>query len=85
MKRVILITALIAVCFMLSGGNARAEYNSSRPRIAFIPFTPQNLEVTRLMERIPTVLMTEIEKTGYFEVMEKKKIERITLKSNLRP
>lgn len=47
-----------------------------KPRIAFLMFVPKNIEATSLMDTIPTFLTMAVGRTGHFEILERKKIEK---------
>ncbi|MBI4689722.1 MAG: hypothetical protein HY754_05605 [Nitrospirae bacterium] len=70
------ITALsVGLIFLLLCSIPFAESRDSKPKIAFVSFIPQSIEVTNLMETIPTIMMMSVEQSGYFEIIEKKKTD----------
>ncbi|MBI5893363.1 MAG: hypothetical protein HZB79_06905 [Deltaproteobacteria bacterium] len=48
----------------------------TKPLIAFFTFVPKNIEATPLMDSIPSLLTKSVNKTGYFEIVERKRIEK---------
>ncbi len=47
-----------------------------KPRIASLLFVPQNAEGTLYMDTLPTLLTMAVNRSGAFEILEKKKVER---------
>lgn len=73
-KRVIL--SLLIGGLLLAATPTQRASSDIKPRIAFLPFVPESIEATSLMDTIPTLLTMAVSKTGYFEIVEKKKVER---------
>ncbi|MEW6674993.1 MAG: hypothetical protein AB1348_03085 [Nitrospirota bacterium] len=72
---------LVAVlCIMCNTGIAPTIFPAAgadiKPRIAFLMFVPKNIEATALMDTIPTLLTMAVGRTGHFEILERKKIEK---------
>ncbi|MBI5049721.1 MAG: fibronectin type III domain-containing protein [Nitrospirae bacterium] len=77
MKKNIILCLLAAVLCVLFGA---VSYRSAvavdtKPRIAFLLFIPQNIEATSLMETMPTLLTSSINRTGNFEIVERRKVD----------
>lgn len=73
MRRAITISLLFLMA-IFSGGHTAAQ--GTRPKIAILLFLPQNMEAISLMDAIPTLLTNSVAKTDYFEILERKKIEK---------
>jgi len=78
MRKGIILHLLTAVAYIVLGiGSYRPAIASDiKPRIAFLLFVPQNIEATSLMETIPTILTSAVNRRNYFEIMERKKVDR---------
>ncbi len=64
------------VALITSSIVTHASAQDFKPRIAFIMFVPQNVEATPLIDTIPTLMTMAVIRTGHFEILEKKKIEK---------
>lgn len=75
MRKCIIILIVASFFLFLSTDAPCTNSRAHKPQIAIVSFVPKTIEVTHLIETIPTVLMTAIEQTGYFEIIEKKKTD----------
>jgi len=55
---------------------AQAQTVEFKPRIVFLLFVPQNIEATPYMDSIPTLLSAAVSKKNFFEIVEKKRVEK---------
>ncbi|MBI5195790.1 MAG: fibronectin type III domain-containing protein [Nitrospirae bacterium] len=81
MQRAVILYLLAAMLFAAVGiGPLQPTLAAAtKPRIAFLLFVPQNIEATSLMETIPTVLTSSVNRSGLFEIIERRKIDREVL------
>ncbi|MBI4709901.1 MAG: hypothetical protein HY806_08710 [Nitrospirae bacterium] len=81
MRRAVILYLLAAVLSAAAGIGLLqpALAAATKPRIAFFLFNSQSIEATSLMETIPTVLTSYVNRSGLFEIMERRKIDREVL------
>ncbi len=65
----------IALLFTLLSGLSRAEDSSFRPRLGCIPFAATSLRAMAFTEDISSSLLSSIDRSRSFEIVERKKIE----------
>jgi fibronectin type 3 domain-containing protein/TolB-like protein len=75
MRKCIILLIIASFILFLNTDAPAANSGAHKPQLAIISFVPKNIEVTHLIETIPIVLITAIEQTGYFEIVEKKKTD----------
>ncbi|MBI5967345.1 MAG: hypothetical protein HY882_05755 [Deltaproteobacteria bacterium] len=61
---------------ILGALSAQAQGVEFKPRIVFLLFVPQNIEATPYMDSIPTLLSAAVTKKNFFEIVEKKRVEK---------
>lgn len=68
---------LCAAILLLIGfsGTASAQVAAFKPRLGCVPFMATSLQAMAFTENISSSLLDSIDKTGHFEVMERKKVE----------
>ncbi len=68
---------LYAAMLLLLGiaGTASAQVANFKPRLGCIPFMATSLQAMAFTENISSSLLDSIDKTGHFEVVERKKVE----------
>lgn len=71
MQRAIILCLLIVVLYVVPGIGANIK-----PRIAFLLFVPQNIEATSLMETIPSLLTSAVNRIGSFEIVERRSVDK---------
>ncbi len=68
---------LCAAMLLLIGfsGTASSQVAAFKPRLGCVPFMATSLQAMAFTENISSSLLDSIDKTGHFEVMERKKVE----------
>lgn len=69
--------AWAGLLLLLWSTTAGAQGLSLKPKLACFPFTARNLEAAPFTESISSMLLNSVERTGYFEVLERRKIEGV--------
>ena len=70
----------VFICFLLLFFASKVAVPAEielRPKIACLPFIARNIEASPFAEGISSTLLDNIAKRGYFEVLERKKIESL--------
>lgn len=78
MRKSIILYLLMAVLYIVPGiySYRTATAADTKPRIAFLLFVPQNIEAASLMETIPTLLTSAVNRTNSFEIVERRKVDK---------
>ncbi|MBI5409794.1 MAG: hypothetical protein HZA14_10550 [Nitrospirae bacterium] len=66
------LTSQLLIFFLVSAVYA----SDTKPRVAILLFVPQNIEATSLMETIPTVLTSAFNRMNYFEIVERRTVDK---------
>lgn len=66
----------IAMMTFILAGTASANEANFRPKLGCIPFLATSLQAMAFTENISSSLLNSIDRSGYFEIVERKKIEQ---------
>jgi uncharacterized protein len=66
---------ILILIFFLIDCSAFAVDLNMKPKLAFAPFIAINVEALAFAENLSSLLYNSIDRTGYFEIMERRKIE----------
>lgn len=70
-----LMKCLVVMMFVMVG-TAYADDANFRPKLGCIPFLATSLQAMAFTENISSSLLNSIDRSGYFEIVERKKIEQ---------
>jgi fibronectin type 3 domain-containing protein/TolB-like protein len=65
------------ILFIGIAGKAYAMPGAAKQKLAILPFTAKNIEAITLTESLSSLLLSNIDRAGHFEILERKKIEII--------
>ncbi|MDD5284773.1 MAG: hypothetical protein PHD54_02845 [Desulfuromonadaceae bacterium] len=83
MSKKIMMLSVVALLLLLTGA-AFAEESSFRPRLGCVPFMATTLQAMAFTEDISSSLLNSIDRSRYFEIVERKKIEQFLELEGLR-